>query len=121
MEGVIAVSFPIIISLGVFAMIFGMRNLENKERMAMIERGMEPPQKAKRNPSATLRSALFFVGAGFGLLMAVFATNLLPGLDDGESTALYFGFISIGAGLGLLVSFLYDKKMEREGNDSWNK
>ncbi len=31
---------PILVPLGVFAMIFGLRYFENKERMAMIEKGM---------------------------------------------------------------------------------
>jgi len=121
MEGIIAVSIPIIITIGAFTMILGMRAMDNKERMAMIERGMEPPaRRSGRNPSATLRSALFFIGAGLGLFFAIMLSRALPGLNDGEVTGVYFALISIGAGAGLLTSFLYDNKKEREGNKDWN-
>jgi hypothetical protein len=36
------VMIPILVPLGIFAMIFGLRYFENKERMAMIEKGMDP-------------------------------------------------------------------------------
>lgn len=119
MEGIIAVSIPIVVSLGVFAMIVAIRRMENQERLAMIERGMEPPtKKPKSDPSSTLRSSLFFIGASLGLLLAIVTTRALPGLRGGEVTGVYFALIALGAGLGLLTAFLYDKKLEkREESD----
>lgn len=45
MEGILV---PILISLGAFLMVFGLRYLENKERMAMIERGIDPGIRKKQ-------------------------------------------------------------------------
>ena len=47
-EGIVALFIPITISLGVFLMIWGIRYLENKENMAMIEKGMEPVRRRRR-------------------------------------------------------------------------
>ncbi len=56
---------PILITLGAFAMVFGLRYLSNKENMAMIEKGMEPIQRRRRqaDPSRTLKNSLLFIGA----------------------------------------------------------
>ncbi|MBK9338612.1 MAG: hypothetical protein IPM98_19620 [Lewinellaceae bacterium] len=44
-EGIVALFIPITISLGAFLMVWGIRYLENKENMAMIEKGMEPQRR----------------------------------------------------------------------------
>lgn len=68
MTHIIGPLIPIIISLGAFFMVWGLRYLENQENMAMIERGMEPRKKRRQaDPSRTLKNGLIFVGAGFGL------------------------------------------------------
>jgi len=45
---VIGVFIPILLGLGAFAMVFGLRYLRNKENMAMIEKGMDPQLNAAR-------------------------------------------------------------------------
>jgi len=47
-EGIVELLIPITISLGVFMMIWGLRYLENKENMAMIEKGMNPAEHKRR-------------------------------------------------------------------------
>ena len=109
-EGIIALFVPITITLGAFLMVLGIRYLENKERMAMIERGMQPKQGRREvDPSRTLRNGLVFVGAGIGLLLAIVITQTLK-LDEDSATGLFFALIAIFGGLGLLGAYAYERK-----------
>ncbi len=55
----------IIIPLALFAMIFGVVYLSKRERMAMIERGMDPRRyKPQSAPFQTLKWGLLLIGAG---------------------------------------------------------
>lgn len=111
MEGIVALMVPIVLGTGAFFMVWGIRYLENKENMAMIERGMEPTRRKRRqaDPSQTLKNALLFVGAGIGLLSAIFISNIFN-LMEGERTAVFFGLIAIFGGLGMLGAYLYERK-----------
>lgn len=109
-EGIVALFIPITISLGAFFMIWGLRYLENKENMAMIERGMEPrKQRRQANPSQTLKNGLLFVGAGLGLLLAIIITNALH-MEDESATGIFFALIAIFGGLGMLGAYMYERK-----------
>lgn len=100
---------PITISLGAFMMIWGIRYLENKENMAMIERGMEPKKRRESDPSKTLKNGLLFVGAGIGLLLAIIITQSLQLRDDSE-TGIFFALIAIFGGLGMLGAYAYERR-----------
>ena len=110
-EGIIALFIPISISLGAFLMVWGIRYLENKETMAMIEKGITPPQKRRQaaDPSRTLKNSLMFVGAGLGLLLALFISRA-TGMEEGERTGIFFALIAIFGGLGMLGAYLYERK-----------
>jgi len=109
-EGLIALLIPITITLGAFLMIWGIRYLENKERMAMIERGMEPKAtRRETDPSRTLKNGLLFVGAGIGLLLAIIITQALQ-LDGDSETGIFFALIAIFGGLGMLGAYAYERK-----------
>ena len=109
-EGIVALFIPITISLGAFFMVWGLRYLENKENMAMIERGMEPrKQRRQANPSQTLKNGLLFVGAGLRLLLAIIITNALH-LEDNSATGMFFALIAIFGGLGMLGAYMYERK-----------
>ena len=113
MEGILV---PISLFLGAFAMVFGIRYLSNKEKMAMIERGLNPGiGKSAPKPYLSLKFGLLLVGLGIGLLVALFTVRSVFGSDMTESeisqsVAVYFGCIGIFGGLGLIVSFLVEKK-----------
>ena len=104
---------PIFVSLGAFLMIIALRYLQNKENMAMIEKGMNPEDNKRNrrqaNPSQTLKNGLLFVGAGLGLLLAIIITNILH-LDEDSSTGIFFAMIAIFGGAGLLGAYLYERK-----------
>lgn len=93
-------------------MIIAMRYMENRENMSMIERGMDPSTKKKRNhadPSTTLKNGLLFVGAGIGLLLAIVITSSLH-MDDDYATGIFFALIAIFGGLGMLGAYFYERK-----------
>ena len=102
--------------IGAFGMIFGIRHLSNKEKMAMIERGIDPGlQKSTPKPFLSLKFGLLLVGLGIGLLVAMFSVRGVfgPEMTDGEegqAVAIYFGCIGIFGGLGLITSYFVEKK-----------
>ncbi len=102
---------PITLFIGAFAMVFGIRYLINKEKMAMIERGMEPvltrPAIAPK-PFLSLKFGLLLVGLGIGLIAALFIAKM-TNLSEEESVAVYFGFLAIFGGIGLIVSYIIEK------------
>jgi hypothetical protein len=101
---------PITMFLGAFAMIFGIRYLVNKEKMAMIERGLDPGiNKAAPKPFLSLKFGLLMIGLGIGLLLAMFIV-LQNHLTEEQGVPVYFGLLSVFGGIGLIVSYLIEKK-----------
>jgi|ERR1700743_508814 len=101
----------IIICLGFFAMVFGIVYLYKRERMAMIERGMDPRRyKPQTAPFQNLKWGMLLVGAGVGLFLAYLLdrTVFKSTMDDNE--AIYFALIAIFGGLGLFASYRIEKK-----------
>jgi uncharacterized membrane protein YfcA len=103
---------PIALFLGAFAMVFGIRYLSNKEKMAMIERGLDPgirrSQPSTSRPFITLKFGLLLVGLGVGILLALFIV-MQNHMDEEAATAVYFGCISVFGGFGLISSYLIEK------------
>jgi len=101
---------PITLFVGAFAMVFGIRYLSNKEKMAMIERGIDPGiNRAAPKPFLSLKFGLLMVGLGIGLLLALFVA-LQAHLTEDEAVPVYFGLLSVFGGIGLIVSYLIEKK-----------
>ncbi len=112
---------PILVPLGAFAMVFGIQYLKNQERMAMIQKGLMPPEREKRfSPSRTIRQSLVLIGAGIGLLIAKFIDDTYYSYDQNDRAApYYFACIAIGAGVGLLLSYIYAQKNENKGQGEY--
>ena len=116
----LGVLWLIMFSLGLFAMIFGIRYFRNKENMAMIEKGMDPKLNANRPaPYRNLKWGLLLVGAGLGLFLAYLLDNFILyrvshnshfDYDSGANVPIYFALIAIGGGLGLILSYRIEKK-----------
>jgi hypothetical protein len=101
----------IIISLGFFGMIFGIVYLYKRERMAMIERGMDPRRyKPQSAPYQTLKWGLLLIGAGVGLFLAFTLDRTVFASTRYENEAIYFALIAICGGGGLFASFRIEKK-----------
>jgi hypothetical protein len=101
----------IIVSLGFFGMIFGIVYLYKRERMAMIERGMDPRRyKPQSAPYQNLKWGLLLIGAGLGLFLAFVMDRTIFESSRYENEAIYFALIAICGGLGLFASYRIEKK-----------
>ena len=109
----LGVLIPMVVSVSMFAMIFGIVYLSKRERMAMIERGMDPrlnkPKSSGYN-TFTLTWGLLLIGAGIGLLLACILTNTaFKNFNENDQPAIYFGLIAICGGTGLFLSYRIEK------------
>ena len=106
----LAIMWLIISSVTLFAMIFGIRYLRNKENMALIEKGIDPKLGENRPaPYRSLKNGLLFLGAGVGLLIAFMLDSyVLP--ENDKNAFVYFAFVAIGGGIGLIYSYRIEKK-----------
>ncbi|MGF7081694.1 DUF6249 domain-containing protein [Mucilaginibacter sp. UYCu711] len=110
--GIIGVMIPIVVSVGLFALIFGIVYLRSREKMAMIERGMNPGIEVIKpvNRNFVLTWGCLLIGSGLGLFLAYILDNTLYFARDNDNPALYFALIAIFGGAGLFVSYLIEKK-----------
>ena len=106
----------ILVPLGFFAMIFGIVYLSvtsrNRERMALIERGADPTlfeTKKKASSGGVLKIGLFLFGIGLGVVAAYFLAS--GGMEEG---AAYPSMIFVFGGFALIVSYLWQRKQEKE-------
>ncbi|HCM78051.1 MAG TPA: hypothetical protein DIS90_16830 [Cytophagales bacterium] len=101
---------PIIGLVGAFIMVVYLRKFQNMERMAIIDKGLDPTLfKMERSTSGALRAALLLMGAGLGLLMGYW----LDSSFDMQEVA-YFSMIFIFGGLGLGLSYLIEESKNKE-------
>jgi len=112
----IALLIPIFTSLGFFLLVFGIVYLRNKEKMAMIERGMDPRLQVDNSGSRNyvLTAGMLMIGGGIGLFLAYILEWSLK-LNDAE--AIYFAMILFFGGLGLLGAYAIEKKESGKGTE----
>lgn len=109
---ILGVMIPIILIIGSVVIVLYLRKYENQERMAMIDKGVDPQffnVKKMRNNTGPLRAALLFIGAGLGLLMGYFLDQAF----DMEEVA-YFSMLLIFGGIGLGGSYLIEERKIKE-------
>ena len=117
-EGQLAIMWLLLSTLALFALVFGIRYIINKENMALIEKGINPKEYSRRStPYRSLKTGLLLLGAGIGLALAYFITQYI--LHDYENPALWFALIGIGGGVGLIASYRIEKKelMDKESKE----
>ena len=100
--------------ISLFAMMFGMRYLQNKENMAMIQNGIDPGLRP-RAYYINLKWGLLLIGTGIGLFLAYILDNAVLnfqryGVRNFNSEAIYLSMIAIFGGLALFISYLIEKK-----------
>jgi predicted MFS family arabinose efflux permease len=114
--GTLAVLIPIVgIVFGnalAFGIIYFAIVTRNRERMALIEKGAtaeEIYQSRKLSKYSALKNGLFLIGIAVGLIVAaiVSATTAL------DPVTVYFAFILLFGGLGLVIFYLIYTKNER--------
>ena len=109
---ILGVMIPIISIIGVFTTIVYLRKYENQERMAMIDKGVDPQffnARRNSNTSLPLRISLLFIGGGIGLLFGYLLDSLF-----GMEEVAYFSMLFIFGGLGLGGSYLIEEKKLKE-------
>ncbi len=109
---------PIFVSAIVFGFAYATIKLfiRRKERMALIEKGVDAPlfdPKPSTNILA-LKFGLLFIGVAIGLLLG----SLLVELTTLNDEAAYFSMVFLFGGIGLVVSHFLEKKEIREANES---
>ena len=110
---VIGVFIPIIAIISAIVMIIYLRKYENDERMAMIEKGVDPALfnlKKQRSTSLPLRFSLLLIGVGLGLFIGYFL-DVHFGMDEVAYFSMLFIFGGIGLGLAYVIE---EKKMKAE-------
>lgn len=108
---VLGVMIPIIAIIGTFTMIVYLRKYENQERMAMIEKGVDPKSfinTKPRNAAPALRASLLFIGIGLGLLVG----SLLDYHFDMEEVG-YFSMLFIFGGIGLGLAYVIEERKNK--------
>jgi hypothetical protein len=111
----------ILSTLALCALLFGIRYFNNRENMAMIEKGLDPKQKPERRPAPfrNLKWGLLMAGSGIGLFLAYFLDNFIlfstrhrvPNeFDNDANVPIYFALIAIGGGIGLILSYRIERK-----------
>lgn len=111
----IEVLIPIVMFGGAFLAVILMEKYKRDTNLKMIEHGMNPKQAKEpiKTGSASLKTGGFLIGGGFGLFLArVLEINTNLGSEGGE--AIYFGLVSLFAGIGLIIAHQVARKQERE-------
>lgn len=96
-----------------FGIVFVIASSRNRERMAMIEKGVNPKDfmtERKPNSYGILKWALLLVGLGFGL----FIGSLLASYTDIQEVTAYIAASLFFGGLGLFLSYQIAKKAEEK-------
>jgi hypothetical protein len=107
----------ILVPLAFFALVFGSFYIffttRNKERLALIEKGANPELfKSKAEPNsghAIFKLGLFSIGIALGIVAGYFLSA--AGMNE---VAAYFSMIFLFGGIGLVVSYLLQKKLEKK-------
>lgn len=109
----------IIISVSFFALVFALMYVywttRNKERMAMIEKGVDIHQFKTKMPAPKtgnlgLKIGLFFIGIAVGILLG----NILDMWTDLEGGAAYMSMIILFGGGGLVAGHFVQSKKENK-------
>ncbi len=98
---------PIILGVAVFTMIVFLRKYDNDERMAMIEKGLDPNAPMPVKTSGVLRFALLAIGIGLGILVGYFIVEFTQ-LTEQVTVAITIIF----GGLALLLAYYIEQKQK---------
>lgn len=108
---------PISMFLTIFGIFYLIYSTRNRERLALIEKGVDASIFLKGNGKGTpawkvlvLNLAFLLIGGGVGIFVALLITTYTS-LDDG---AVYPSIIFIMAGVGLLAGYNKAKDLDKE-------
>jgi hypothetical protein len=102
----------LLVSIAAFAGIFGIFYVflmtRNRERMAMLERGVDPSLFTSKSNSSfqTLKLGMLCVGIAIGILIGhlLYRNNWL------DESAAYLSMIFLFGGISLILNFIFERK-----------
>lgn len=112
MEGIV---IPVSFFLMVFAIVYIAITTRNRERLAMIEKGVDPklftpePRPVHISTYATFKWGLFMIGLAIGL----FVGAMLDEYTDMPDGPMYMSMILAFGGLALILAYLFRPRMEK--------
>jgi hypothetical protein len=104
----------VIISLAMFAMVYGIvhLNIRKKERLMLIQAGLDPDtfEKNAKPALTTVKLGMVLVAVGFGVLLA----NIIVKFNWMDRDAAYFSLVFLFGGISLLASYFLERKQIKE-------
>lgn len=103
---------PLIVFGATFGIVAVIISARNRERMAMIEKGVNPKDflvQRKLGVYSVLKWALLLVGVGLG----VFLGSVLETYTNIPEEPAYLGCALLFGGLGLVIAFVLQKRAEQ--------
>jgi hypothetical protein len=114
MEGIV---IPVSFFLMCFAIVYIAVTTRNRERLAMIEKGVdpklftsEPPKPVKISGYTTFKWGLFMIGLAIGLFIGA----LLEQYTDLPDGPMYISMILVFGGLALIIAYLLKGRLEKK-------
>lgn len=108
-----AITRDLFVSIAAFAGIFGIVYVllitRYRERMSMLDKGIDPAQFASRSnsKSQTLKLGMLCVGIAIGILVG----NLLYKNDWLDKSVSYLSMVFLFGGTSLILNFIIDRKI----------
>ncbi|MCB9184652.1 MAG: hypothetical protein H6591_12135 [Flavobacteriales bacterium] len=115
------VAVPFIFFAATFGIVYVVVNAQHRQRMAMIEKGMDMGSLRNREvPLRSLRNGLVMIGAGLGLFLGHLMSINMPTLNDEgrfeHSPLPYFIMVLLCSGLALVTHhFIARREEARKG------
>jgi high-affinity Fe2+/Pb2+ permease len=113
MEGIV---IPVSFFLMVFAIVYIAVTTRNRERLAMIEKGVDPklftsePRPVHISTYATFKWGLFMIGLAVGL----FVGAMFDEYTNMPDSPMYISMILVFGGLALILAYLFRPKLEKK-------
>ena len=108
----VAIIVPIAFFATVFGIVYVLRSARHREKMAMIENGIDESmlENPNRNKHKSLKYGIIGVSIGLGLIIG----NVVDWMGIFDEEIIYFATVSLSGGIGQLAYYKRIKRIELE-------